>query len=758
MKTLFLPFPRMRKPRLSNGEFQQDEFQFFAKKQRQKFITLIFCLIAASVFSQDVIQDTITKPEILDEVLVRSVRVAADSPITHSNLDKQEIANRNLGQNIPQLLNFLPSVVTTSDDGTGIGYSYMRVRGSDASRINVTFNGIPFNDAESQGTFWVNLPDFVSSTENMQLQRGVGTSTNGSGAFGASLNLLTDAVSQKAYGELTNGYGSFNTRKHNLKFSSGVLSDKFEISGRLSNIVSDGYIDRASSDLKSYFLQTSYVGENTLIKAITFGGIQTTYQSWNGIDAETLEENPTFNSAGMYQDEHGNIRFYDNEVDHYKQDYYQLHWSQRYNSQWSTNLGLNYTYGRGYFEQYKQGESFYDYGFTPIEIGGEIIDETDLIRRRWLDNDFYVINASVNYKDTSWDITSGVFYSSYLANHFGEVIWAQYAGGSEIRDRYYDGDATKNEFSVFVKATYKINSQWQAYGDLQGRFIHYKTYGITSDLVPIDIKKNFSFFNPKAGLSYKLNEKNQIYLSYGRAHREPTRNDFEEGVFTPEKLDDFELGWRFTSEKVKVNTNLFFMNYKDQLVLTGQLNDVGAPLRTTSGKSYRAGIELDAEIVVTNRFSILPNIALSTNKNQDFVAAIDGDLRNLGTTNISFSPNIVAGNALVYQPLEDLYIAFLSKYVGEQYMGNIDSDTSKLDSFFINDLNVNYEWKTAPVFSSIVFTALVNNVFDAKYVSNGYFYTYDDDWTNPGTVTTIEGAGYYPQAGINFLVGVTLRY
>src|SRR5690606_34390763 len=277
----------------------------------------LFLAPFAGLIAQEATQDTIPKPETLDEVLVRSVRVTADSPITHSNLDKEDIAKRNLGQNIPQLINFLPSVVTTSDDGTGIGYSYLRVRGSDASRINVTFNGIPFNDAESQGTFWVNLPDFASSTENMQLQRGVGTSTNGSGAFGASLNLLTDAVSQKAYGELTNGYGSFNTRKHNLKFSSGLLSDKLEISGRLSNIVSDGYIDRASSDLKSYFLQTSYVDENTLIKAITFGGVQTTYQSWNGIDAETLEENPTFNSAGMYEDENGNIRFYDNEVDHY---------------------------------------------------------------------------------------------------------------------------------------------------------------------------------------------------------------------------------------------------------------------------------------------------------------------------------------------------------------------------------------------------------------------------------------------------------
>lgn len=722
-------------------------------------LTFLFYLLSSPVYSQDRVADSLEVPESLEEVFIRTVRVSADSPITHTNLDKQEVAKRNLGQNIPQLVGYLPSVVSTSDDGTGIGYSYMRVRGSDVTRINVTFNGIPFNDAESQGTFWVNLPDIVSSAESLQLQRGVGTSTNGSGAFGASLNVVTDHFSEKAYGEISNVFGSFNTRKHHVKFSSGRISENFEISGRLSKIDSDGYIKRASSDLKSYFLQAHYQSENTTIKAITFGGKQNTYQSWNGIDAATMAEDRRFNSAGMYFDESGNMQFYDNEIDHYKQDYFQLHWTQRLNNHWSTHVGLNYTQGQGYFEQYKEDESFYDYGFTPIELGsGEVIDETDLIRRRWLDNHFYVLNTQINYKDQRWNINSGFFWSSYLGDHFGEVIWAAYSGGSSIRDRYYESDATKNEYAVFTKATYKINDQWQAYGDLQGRFIHYKTYGMTSDLAFIDVRQQYGFFNPKAGLSYLLNDSNQFYASYGRAHREPTRNDFEEGIITPEKLDDFELGWRLTTEKIRLNTNLFFMNYQDQLVLTGELNDVGAPLRTSSGKSYRAGIEIEAEVTLLNNLRILPSVAWSTNKNKDFVTSIDGELVNLGTTNISYSPDLIISNNLVYQPLENLYLSFLTKYVGRQYMGNTDSPQSVLSSFFVNDFNIVYEWREVPWFSSVVFTGMVYNIFDAVYSSNGYYYTYEDDWSVPGQITTVEGAAYYPQAGIHFLAGLTLKF
>ncbi|MGM0392058.1 MAG: TonB-dependent receptor [Bacteroidota bacterium] len=722
------------------------------------FILPATFLISIVGFSQQD-PDTISKPpEVLEEVLVRAVRVDADSPVTHSNIDQKELEKRNLGQDLPFMLNYLPSVVSTSDAGAGVGYTSFRVRGSDASRINVTLNGIPFNDAESQGSFFVNLPDFTSSVQNLQLQRGVGTSTNGSGAFGASLNLLTDAVSEEAYGEISNSFGSFNTRRHNIKFSTGLLNNRVEFAGRLSAIASDGYIDRASSDLKSYFLQGSYVDDNTLIKAIAFGGHEVTYQAWNGIDKETLEEDRTFNSAGIFTDAQGNIRFHDNEVDDYKQDHYQLHWNQRFNSNWSSNLGLNYTYGRGFFEQYKEDQRFSTYGFEPIEIGGESIDRTDLIRRRWLDNDFYVINANATYKKNMLEVTSGAFYSHYKGDHFGEVIWARFASDSEIGERYYFSDASKDEFTVFSKATYRINNQWQLFVDLQGRFINYKTGGITSDIVPINVNENFSFFNPKMGLTYQIDKTNQLFAYFGRAHREPTRNDFEEGISTPEKLNDYELGYRFTSDKFKLNSNIYYMDYKDQLVLSGELNDVGAPLRTTSGNSYRLGLEIDAEIILSQQWSLRPNLAISSNKNRDFVASVDGSLKGLGTTNISFSPDVVASNMLVYQPLPNFQLSFLNKYVGEQYMGNIDSEASLLDSFFINDLNVYYELVDVPVFKSVIFSGLINNIFDVKYVSNGYFFTYEDDFSNPGTVTTIEGAGYYPQAGINFLAGVTLKF
>jgi iron complex outermembrane receptor protein len=722
----------------------------------------LLCIVALSLMyvnlnAQEKIQDTI-KTQTLDEVLVKSIRVDTDSPITHSNVDKEELAKTNLGQDIPVLLNYLPSVVTTSDAGAGIGYTYIRVRGSDASRVNITINGIPYNDSESQGTFWVNMPDFASSIENLQLQRGVGTSTNGSGSFGASLNILSDGVSDNAFSEIGIAGGSFNSQKYNVKFSTGLLNDHFEVSGRLSKITSDGYIDRASSDLKSYFLQGAFINDNTLIKALVFGGKEKTYQAWYGIDAETLENDRTYNPAGIYTDDDGNVKFYDNETDNYSQDHYQLFWNQKINSNWTTNLGLNYTYGRGYYEQYKEDEDFEFYDFEPIEIGGEVINTTDLIRRRWLDNDYYVVNANVNYKKNELDITAGAFYSHYDGDHFGEVIWAKYASNSEIRDRYYEGNGKKDEFTVFAKATYKINEQWSAYGDLQGRFLTYKTTGLTSDRVPLEVDEKYNFFNPKAGLTYELSDKNQLYASYGRAHREPRRADFENGITKPEKLDDYELGWRFKAQKNTINTNIYFMNYKDQLVLTGAIDDTGAPLRATSGKSYRLGVEIDATFLICDNFRMLPNLALSSNKNLDFVSPIDGELVNLGTTNLSFSPNIVAGNKFEYEPITNLQLGLYTKYVGEQYMGNVDSDVSKLDAYFVNDFNVSYTIDNIPFLREIVVTGLVNNIFNIKYVSNGYYYTYDDTWTDPTTTTTIEGTGYNPQATINFLVGATVKF
>ncbi|WP_417370203.1 TonB-dependent receptor [Gelidibacter japonicus] len=706
--------------------------------------------------------------EVLDEVLVNAVRVGSSSPITHSNISKEDLEKRNLGQDIPMLLNFLPSVVTTTDAGAGVGYTGIRVRGINAQSTNITINGIPYNDAESMGTFWVNLSDFASSTESMQLQRGVGTSTNGSGAFGASINVLTEGVSNEASAEIANSFGSYNTHKHTLKFSTGRLNDHFEISGRLSNIKSDGYIDRASSDLKSYFLQGAYVDTNRLIKAVVFGGQEITYQAWNGLeDLDLLENHRTFNTAGMYTDADGNIQFYDNEIDDYKQDHYQLHWNERINNQWSTNLGLNYTRGLGFFEQYKEDQNLIEYGMENIELGGESITDTDLVRRRWLDNHFYVVNANANYKKEDLNLSFGTSYSTYDGDHFGEVIWAQYAGNTPKGHRYYDGNGKKTDANVFAKATYQFDEQLSFYGDVQYRNVGYKTTGTNSDTDLMEIDESFNFFNPKAGLTYQFNTANALYFSYARANREPSRKDFQNNTdVKPEQLNDFELGWRYDDPGFRINANAYYMLYNEQLVLTGELDTTGNPIRTNSGDSYRLGLEIEAAVRLTSQWSLQPSVTVSSNKTKKTVVERDGELVDLGKTNISFSPELVASNALVFQPKEHFQMSLLSKYVGEQFMGNTDSPASKLDAYFVNDVNVTYEWhlkskedsQKKPFLKSILFSGLVNNIFNKKYISNGFYYTYNDTWTDPNHVTTIEGAGYFPQATTNFLIGATLKF
>lgn len=724
----------------------------------KNLLVIILLLSISTVFAQEVEKDT-TKVETLDEIVLTAVRVKENAPITHSNVRKDQLEKRNLGQDLPILLNYLPSVVTTSDAGAGVGYTGIRVRGVSPQSTNITINGIPYNDAESLGTFWVDLPDFSSSVESLQLQRGVGTSTNGSGAFGASINILTDAVSDNGSAEISNAFGSYNTRKHTVKFSTGLINNYFELSGRLSKINSDGYIDRAESDLKSYLVQGAFKKDNTLIKALIFGGHEVTYQAWNGIDAETLKNDRKFNPSGIYFDEAGNMNFYDNEVDNYKQDHYQLHWTQRYNNNWSTNLGLNYTYGRGYFEQYKEDESFSDYGLNDLLVETEIITETDLIRRRWLGNDFYVINANANYKNANFNMSFGGSFSTYDGDHFGEIIWTQFASNSEVRDRYYNGNGKKRDFSVFIKGNYQVNDKVSLYGDLQMRFVGYETFGLTSDRIPLKVDENYNFFNPKAGISYQMNKGNSIYFSYARANREPSRSDFESNSeVKPEQLNDFELGWRHVGEKFRMSANGYYMHYNEQLVLTGSIDDVGTPIRANSGESYRLGLEVESAIQLSNKFAIQPNFTLSTNKNKQTFTQLDGEVVNLGKTNISFSPELIVGNAIVFQPSNGIQMAFLSKYVGEQFMGNTDSEISKLESYFVNDFNIVYEIKANSIFKSILLSALVNNVFGEEYVSNGYYYTYDDTWSAPGQVTTIEGVGYYPQATTNYLLGVSLKF
>ena len=404
-------------------------------------------------------------------------------------------------------------------------------------------------------------------------------------------------------------------------------------------------------------------------------------------------------------------------------------------------------------------ESFSDYNLQELVIGGETINTTDLIRRRWLDNDFYVFNANANYKNDKINLTFGTSYSDYTGDHFGEIIWARFASNSEIADNYYNGQGKKKDFSLFAKTTFRLNEKVSLFGDLQSRIVNYKTTGFTSDRINMLIDETYNFFNPKAGITYKMNSQNNFYFSFARANREPSRSDFESNPdIKPEELNDFEIGWRHNTNRFRINANMYYMFYNEQLVLSGAIDNTGAPIRTNSGESYRVGLEIESAVQISKKLAIQPNFTISSNKNKKTVSQIDGNLVDLGKTNISFSPNFTAANALVYQPSSNFQMSFLSKFVGEQYMGNTDSEVSKLDSYFVNDFNISYEIKPNTIFKSILLSGLVNNIFGEKYVSNGYYFTYDDTWTDPNQITTIEGAGYYPQATTNFLIGATLKF
>ena len=706
----------------------------------------------------------------LEEVLLTGIRAKEDIPVTFTNLSRQDLAPRNLGQDIPILLNYLPGVVTTSDAGAGIGYTGIRVRGTDATRVNVTINGIPYNDSESQGTFWVNLPDFASSVEAIQLQRGVGTSTNGSAAFGASLNLETDAVQEQAYATLASSLGSFNTIKNTLRFSSGILNEGFTLSGRLSQINSEGYVDRAASNLDAYYFQGTFKDETTLIKALVFGGQEITYQSWYGLDPDTLKTNRRYNPAGEVYDTQGNrIAFYENQVDNYAQEHYQFHWNERLNSKWNIALGLNYTHGSGFYEEYNDlwydqnisfsGATSFDYlQLKPFTIGDTTISDSENISQKWLDNDYYVITLGLNYNTEDTSLNFGGLYSYYVGDHFGDLIWGQSLGEVLPNHRFYENQGIKKEGSFFAKATQTLSEGFTGFIDLQLRSIGYQVSGQIAGPASFSVDDNFVFFNPKAGLTYEVASGQKLYFSYAKAQREPNRTDYENGNPKPEKLDDFELGWRINTPKLQAQTNVYWMEYKDQLVLTGAIDAVGSPIRQNVGKSRRLGIELEFKVNLNSNWLWQPNIALSSNQNLDFYFKRDGVLENLGKTQLAYSPNLVGGNAIMYVPSTRFQIGLLSKYVGKQYMGNIDSENSTLSAYFVNDLNAVYTWQPNKWIQEIQWSLLVNNIFNAQYESNGYFYTFDDTWSAPGQVTTVEGAGYYPQAGINFLTGVMLRF
>ncbi|MEY3565705.1 MAG: hypothetical protein RJA23_1875 [Bacteroidota bacterium] len=698
-----------------------------------------------------------SKDFLSEEFIVSATRASESTPTTFTTVDKSEIAKRNLGQDIPILLNFSPSVVSHSDAGAGVGYTGIRIRGSDQTRINATINGIPLNDAEAHGVFWVNMPDFASSVENIQIQRGVGTSTNGAAAFGASLNFQTDNRRDEGYAEVDNGFGSFNTWRHTVKAGTGLLNNRFAVDARLSKITSDGFVDRAFSDLGSWFVSGGYYGEKSVIKLIAFSGKEQTYQSWAGLPESKLSTDRTFNSYT-----------YDNETDNYQQDHYQLIYTGKVGSNWKTNLALHYTYGRGFYEQFRADDDFGSYALDPVTLGDEVIERTDFIRRRWLDNDFYGFVGSVNYVSTDgkldWIIGGGA--NRYDGGHFGEIIWARIAGPSNIRDRYYDNNAIKDDRNVYTKATYEVQPGLNLFGDLQLRGISYSFNGVNDDLRIVDGQANYTFFNPKFGLSYEKG-KQTWYASYAMANREPTRSDFIDNPITevprPERLNNVEAGVRAKSGDFSYAANFYYMGYKDQLILTGQINDVGAYIRENVAASYRAGIELEGAYAFSKTWTLGGNLALSQNKIREFTEYIDDysvdefrqETNTYTNTDIAFSPNVVGSAIIEYKPAKNLSLNWLSKYVGRQFLDNTANEARSLDAFFTNDLRISYS-ATPRFFKGLEVNLLINNLFNELYEPNGYTFSY---FVPGGTGRELVTENfYYPQAGTNFLLGVKMKF
>ena len=739
--------------------------------EKIQFIAVILC-IPFQILAQQ--SDSITLKRTLDEVSVNALRANAKTPIAYTNLSKLEIEKSNLGQDLPFLISLTPSVVTTSDAGAGVGYTGFRIRGTDPSRINVTINGIPLNDSESQGVWWVNMPDFASSLDNIQIQRGVGTSTNGAAAFGASVNLKTMGLNKKAYTITNNSLGSYNTLKNNIEFGSGLISNKFTFDTRLSRITSDGYIDRASSNLKSLYLQGVYFGRESVLKAIIFTGHEITYQAWNGVPLRYLDTNRTFNSYT-----------YENEVDNYNQTHYQLHYSKQLKTNTNMNLSGHYTHGEGYYEQEKLGEYLIDYNLSNIIIGYDTITSTDLIRRKWLNNDFGGITYSLNHKKDNLNLILGGAYNEYSGQHYGSIVWSQYTSNSlddpndtasNYNHEYYRNIASKYDNNMFIKTNYQATDATSIFLDFQLRSIKYEFNGNDVDGGLSNQKVTLVFFNPKFGLTHKINDEQLFYGSFAIANKEPNRSDYVESSPNSrplyETLYDTEIGFRYKSKNLTFNTNLYLMNYENQLIKTGELNDVGYFTSNNVKSSYRRGVEIEGRCLLTKKLSWAANITLSKNKLDTMTQFIDnwdtGGQEEIlhQNTDLAFSPNIIWSSKFLYNYNDNISLGFISKYVGKQYIDNTSSDGRKLDDYLTSNLQLDYNFKSK-IFKTIKMSVLINNIFDNEYISNAWLYRFisegfdpreSDHYITKGVDNRFNMAGYFPQATRNYLFGLTLEF
>lgn len=700
---------------------------------------------------------------VADEVIVQATRVEDKTPMTYSTMSKESLAKNNSGQDIPYLLSLTPSMVVSSDAGTGIGYTTINIRGSDVKRINVTVNGIPLNDAESHGVWWVDLPDIASSVDNTQIQRGVGTSTNGAGAFGATINMQTFTLNRNPYAEVSSSYGSYNTSKNTVNVGTGLINNKFSVDARLSKIWSDGYVDRAFSDLKSFYLSGTMYGKSSILKFVTYSGQEHTYQAWYGVPKDSLKTNRTYNPYD-----------YKNQTDNYWQDNYQLHYSKEINNNLNLNLALHYTRGKGYYENSEYG-SFNSYNLSDAIFGSDTITSTDFINQKWLKNDFYGFTYSLNYKKKRLNTVLGGGWNQYNGGHYGDIIWAKIVTFEGDKFRWYKGTGNKKDFNVFLKTNYLITGNLSFYADLQLRNIDYSIGGFDDNLKDVTQYHAYTFFNPKAGLFYEFNEKQNVYASFGVAQREPDRGNFIDAdsgkTPKPEKLYDLEAGYDFHNAKFMFRGNIFYMKYIDQLIMTGEINNVGAGVMTNVKNSYRAGIELEAGCKILKNLQWNANLMLSKNIIPEYTEYVDNwdtwgqDSTVLKNMTISFSPSVVFNNVIQYQPVKNLTIEFVTKYVGKQYTDNttnsnymsttfhdsLYTDSRFLDAYIVNNLSLSYTI-SSKLFKEIQFSFAINNLFNEKYESNAWVYSYilNNKYADMN--------GYYPQATRNFMTRLVLKF
>lgn len=706
----------------------------------------------------------------LNEIIVSATRVNEHAPIAFNNVSAQEIKANNTAKNIPYILQTLPSIVAYSEDGSGVGNTSFRIRGTDATRINVTLNGMPLNNPESQEVYWVNIPDLSNSLQSIQVQRGVGSSTNGSGAFGASISLKTQGARPQAYGEASTGVGSYNTFTSTIAAGTGILKNGLSFDARYSRVTGDGYIRNGKVNHRSAYASASYYNKNQLFKLSYLNGIQHTGITWEGISPEQLKTDRKYNPAGAYYDEAGNVHYYDNETDNYYSDIIQFTYSNALSDKLSLNVGLSYNHGYGYYENYKADQKFKKYGLDPQLVNDSTYKSSDVITRKLMKNNFYVGNFTLNYISDKLTLTGGGNLTYYQGDHYGKLLWVKYNKNTSDKYEWYRGDADKKEFSVFGKITYNILDNLAIFGDMQYRYIDYRMSGIDDDLENITNKNYYSFFNPKAGLSYSFNN-NEVYASLSISNREPLRTDIKESVkggstqkIQPERMFDYELGYRYSSAIASFNANLYYMRYKDQMVQTGKLNDVGYKLMQNVPTSYRMGIELSGAVQPANWIRIDANVTLSQNKIKNYTAYYD--LYNnqndyefvkqtseyLGTTNISFSPNVIGSGILTITPYKALSLALVGKYVGKQYYDNTSNKDNRLADYFVSNIVLGYTFKTQKI-GEVDLQFSVNNILNKRYVGNAWVAT---DKFEDGS--EIVYTGLYPQATRNIMAKLGIRF